>query len=822
MKITKKSFSQVNVHKMTEPVNQHKMSGLYFLRNAVKWSTVYLVLGVLLLSMNANAQEEQTLTVGSTTRQMIVYAPSSIKKNCPLIITMHGMGQTMNDQKNQTSFQPVADANGFILVYPQSIGTTWDLNGTSDIDFILAIINEMDKRYGIDRDRVYLSGFSMGGMMCYYAATKIADKIAAIAPVSGFLMSGPNAVSSRPIPIIHLHGMNDNFVPYNNVQTHIDAWVKRNGCPPAVVTNPFSDMLSIKKYYGPGKEGVEVIFIGVSGVDHWYSNGTGGVVSSQEIWSFFSKYSLKIGVPEFVSASVLNSNPKQINLTLSTSIADSINFKGFTVKINNQSVVINNVALADSNKLVLNLQNNVVQSDEISLSYNNGNVWSRLGKKLADFTDKVVDNSLIGASPRIISATTNAGGDTLKVSFNKKMALPASLDGFTLSSAYSGSQLIPMAKWSVSTGDSTTLIFVLGQKVYRDYKLSLSNAGNNILSADNGVLKAISNFTVTNIANGLAATAKSAKLNADGITLNVKFSKPMLLTTAQLTSMAIVKNFTSRCVVKSFSAQDSSIIFKLTDAIHYGDTVRVTYISGTVKAEDNGSLTAFTRLVAQSDVKAPNWITIPGKIEAENFAFKLGMQAEATSDAGGGQSMGYIATGDWAEYTIDNTTTGKDFQISFRLSAPSAGGAIDYYLDGTKAGSFNVPVTGDWQVFQSTDMKLTANPGKHNLKVVAKTAGFNFNYMDVKALNTELTQVNAAKTQAYFDASSGKLVIKTNGFDFNKIEIFDMMGKLFFSKPCVGMPVLSISVAIPDGVYLVKISSATQFQVKKFAVSGKK
>jgi len=782
---------------------------------------IFIALTVFLLfSLCINAQEEQTLTVGSTTRQMIVYAPSSIKQNCPLVITMHGMGQTMNDQKNQTSFQPVADANGFILVYPQSIGSTWDLNGTSDINFILAIINEMNKRYGIDRDRVYLSGFSMGGMMCYYAATKIADKIAAIAPVSGFLMSGPNAVSSRPMPIIHLHGMNDNFVPYSNVQTHIDAWVKRNGCPPAVVTNPFSDMLSIKKYYGPGKEGVEVVFIGVNGVDHWYSNGTGGVVSSQEIWNFCSRYSLKIGVPEFVSTSVSGSNPKQITLTLSTSIADSVNFKGFSVKINNQLATINNVVLSDSNKLAVNLQNNVLSSDEVLLSYSNGNVFSMLSKKLANFSDIEVDNLLTGSSPRIIGITTNVGGDTLKVKFNKKIKLPLSLDGIELKSVYNGNQSISLTKSLILNADSTTLAFVLGQKVYRDYRLNFSNTGNNIVSTDNGVLKAVSGAPVTNIANGLPATAKSAKLYADGFTLEVKFSKPMLLTSAQLTSMAIVKNFTSRSTIKAFSVQDSSIIFKLSETTHYGDTVRVTYVPGTVKAEDNGTLTAFTRLVAQSDVKSPNWIIIPGKIEAENYTFKSGMQTETTTDAGGGLNMGYIATGDWAEYAIDNTTTGKNFQISFRLSAQSAGGAIEYYLDGTKAGSFNVPATGDWQTYQSTTGNLTVNPGKHYLKVLAKTTGFNFNYMEVTD-PTGLNVVNAVDTKVFFNATTGYLEIMTNGFNCNKIEIFDMMGKLILSELLNKSQDLSVPVNLQKGIYVVKISNATQYQVKKFSVSDK-
>src|ERR1035437_10811409 len=235
---------------------------------------LFVLLSIFLFTNGLKAQE--SIQVGTTTRQMIVYAPVGIQQNTPLVISMHGMNQTMTDQKNQTQFQSVAAANNFVLVFPQSIGSQWQLYGTTDTDFILAIIDEMYKRYGIDRDRVYLSGFSMGGMMTYYAATVIADKIAAFAPVSGYLMSGPNTNSSRPIPIIHVHGLDDGFVTYSNAQAHIDAWVKRNGCPAAVVTKPFSDKLSTKKYYGPGKEGVEVVFISVAGVGHWSSNGIGG------------------------------------------------------------------------------------------------------------------------------------------------------------------------------------------------------------------------------------------------------------------------------------------------------------------------------------------------------------------------------------------------------------------------------------------------------------------------------------------------------------------------------------------------------------------
>jgi len=148
----------------------------------------------MMLSTNLKAQIED-FKVGTSTRQMLVYAPSGIEPNCPLMISMHGMNQDINYQKNQAKWELVAKENNFVVVYPAGIGNSWDISGTRDTDFILAIIDEMSKRYDIDRERVYLSGFSMGGMFTYHAATKIADKIAAFAPVSGYLMGGPNTSS---------------------------------------------------------------------------------------------------------------------------------------------------------------------------------------------------------------------------------------------------------------------------------------------------------------------------------------------------------------------------------------------------------------------------------------------------------------------------------------------------------------------------------------------------------------------------------------------------------------------------------------------------
>src|ERR1035437_901183 len=490
----------------------------------------------------------ESILVGTTTRQMIVYAPSSIVQNRPLVISMHGMNQTMTNQKEQTQFQSVAEANNFVLVFPQSIGTQWQLYGTTDIDFILAIIDEMHKRYGIDRDRVYLSGFSMGGMMTYYAATQIADKIAAYAPVSGFLMDGPNTNSSRPIPIIHVHGADDGFVPYSRVQECMDAWIKRNGCPTTpVVTKPYPadkpNSLSSKKYWGLGKEGVEVVLISVAGVGHWYCDDPNGVFTSQEIWNFCKKYSLKDGVPEFRYASVTDKNPKQIQVILTKSIVNANRFSGFTLKIDGKVTSIDSVVLCDTNKVAININESILKNNAVTVSYSNGNVVSTsLGKTLINFTDTLVDNLLSGASPRLTEVTTNKGGDTLVAKFNKRIQIPSVVSSLALNAQYNGQINIPVFQGTFFKNDSNMLSFPLGKQVYRDYKLSFTYSGSDIVSVDGGLLKTVSDFPVTNNSNGLPVHINSGKIETEGITLSLEFSKPMALTSAQTGYFALSVN----------------------------------------------------------------------------------------------------------------------------------------------------------------------------------------------------------------------------------------------------------------------------------------
>lgn len=257
-----------------------------------------LMLGFCLISSVFAAPVSENIMVGSTSRNMLTHVPSGLEKDSPLFISLHGMNQDAPYQQGMAHWEDIADTARFAVVYPNGINKSWDLSGNRDIDFVLAIIDTMYNRHQIDRNRVYLSGFSMGGMFTYHAMGRIADKIAAFAPVSGYPMGGSAFQSSRPIPIIHTHGTSDDVVRYSGVAKIVEGWRKRNNCPSqGVTTTPYPQSKPNSKskldFWGPCDDGVNVALLTLDGKGHWHSNdGAVGVHSSHEIWNFVKNYSL--------------------------------------------------------------------------------------------------------------------------------------------------------------------------------------------------------------------------------------------------------------------------------------------------------------------------------------------------------------------------------------------------------------------------------------------------------------------------------------------------------------------------------------------------
>ena len=270
--------------------------------------TLCLLLIAGFLSVNAD-----NITVNGTSRSYNKIVPKNLGENRPLLIFCHGYNQDANWMQNSefkndnVSMEAVCDTAKFVCVFPNGINKSWDTGGDSDINFIKAIIDKMVTQHKIDRNRVYLGGFSMGGMLTYHAMNRIPDLIAAFCPVSGYPMGGATANANvRAIPILHIHGTSDETCAFSGARPALNVWIKHNGCPTTAKTvNNYNGFSGAKMHtWGPGNDGVEVKLLELPNKGHWICKET-QVYTGKEIWNFCKRFSLnktspnvKITAPE--------------------------------------------------------------------------------------------------------------------------------------------------------------------------------------------------------------------------------------------------------------------------------------------------------------------------------------------------------------------------------------------------------------------------------------------------------------------------------------------------------------------------------------------
>ncbi len=255
----------------------------------------------------------ETIEVAGQMREVIIYAPEDVPANAPLVFDIHGYDMDAPQQRNMCRFDEVADKEGFIVVYPNSIDRSWNIGSDSDVNFILELIDTVDARHGVDRNRVYVCGFSQGGFFTFSLGCTHSDVFAAIAPVAGLMRGSCRPV--RPVSMMHSIGSADDLFDPEDVERDIQTWVELNNCPstPEIISpypenNPNS--LVTETYYGPCDNGTEVILHWVEGAGHqWPLQTRTWVNTSEEIWAFFSRHTLDEGETFTVNPTPSSSGP---------------------------------------------------------------------------------------------------------------------------------------------------------------------------------------------------------------------------------------------------------------------------------------------------------------------------------------------------------------------------------------------------------------------------------------------------------------------------------------------------------------------------------
>ena len=268
-------------------------------------------------------------------REYLLYIPPNIdnRENLPVIFNFHGYLGQAEQFFNQTDLVEIANNNSVVLVYPQGsdlpVGAShWNAapssssstsfvnkSSTDDIGFFKALLDEINQNDIIDLNRVYVIGYSNGGMFSYFLACNTENIIAAVGDVAGTMLNETfnSCNPSSPIPILKIHGTSDRVVSYNgydegefkSVEEVLDFWKSNNksntneSIENLGSTSVYSEFyntsvnVNFEKYtFDSDENNSEIVHYKIINGGHWWDYSSDKHLKTSTIlWDFFSKHS---------------------------------------------------------------------------------------------------------------------------------------------------------------------------------------------------------------------------------------------------------------------------------------------------------------------------------------------------------------------------------------------------------------------------------------------------------------------------------------------------------------------------------------------------
>lgn len=250
-----------------------------------------------------------------------LYVPRSLKKrSAPLLVAMHGYGGSGKDFENYSGFDGLAEANRFLVVYPDGTFSSgearvWNAGGccgtaqkafdnVNDVRFISLLIDKIERKYNVNQKRVFATGHSNGAMMGFRLACQLSNKIVAVGVQSGPLFSSKYRYK-KPVAVLEIHGTADSLVPidggvssmdpsfyYPSARVGLKMLAASNHCQigAQTSTDPVNPALSYE-VWRQCKARAIVEWVRVGGADHsWMPSASTSFDSSAAIWSFLAAH----------------------------------------------------------------------------------------------------------------------------------------------------------------------------------------------------------------------------------------------------------------------------------------------------------------------------------------------------------------------------------------------------------------------------------------------------------------------------------------------------------------------------------------------------
>lgn len=269
-------------------------------------------------------------------RHFRLYVPTTLRDDeaAPLLIALHGGLGTSGQFAANSGFDELAEANAFIVVYPDGIRAVPDRPGlqtwnggyccgpaarkaVDDVGFVRFLIDLLSERFTLDEARIFAAGHSNGAIMAYRLACELSDRIVAIGVQAGSL--GIDVCRpSESVSVLHIHGLADTNHPidggvgtgvsgvaFRSARDAVRTFAELAGCDdePLLVVGPSKPDVESSTWLNCLSD-TAVRLITVAGASHaWMghpaaSEGAAALVgvpygdfdSSRAIWSFLIQH----------------------------------------------------------------------------------------------------------------------------------------------------------------------------------------------------------------------------------------------------------------------------------------------------------------------------------------------------------------------------------------------------------------------------------------------------------------------------------------------------------------------------------------------------
>jgi len=258
---------------------------------------------------------EHDLTVNGLARSYLLHVPPGIDRlqPVPVVFAFHGLGGNPADEVSRSGFDPVADTNHFLVLYPTGSGddSSWNAgsccglhnsaleNKVDETAFVQQMLADLGASFRVDPKRVYAMGFSNGAALAYRLACEMSDTIAAIAANAAPMMV--DACQPRqPVAVMHVHGLADFIVPFDGGTSSLDStwvfppvtdsiatWVRLDGCTGAPQVERLKNVIT-QTVYAACQGGTAVELDVVEYLEHDVPPSS--VLPPERVWDFFAAH----------------------------------------------------------------------------------------------------------------------------------------------------------------------------------------------------------------------------------------------------------------------------------------------------------------------------------------------------------------------------------------------------------------------------------------------------------------------------------------------------------------------------------------------------